>query len=90
MHVLLNAYMSYMIYKYVFYFILNAIQCFCNIVGGEWIGHYNQSTKQYISINGSNLDHSLRVVQILVDLHKADPVVVGLEPCKCFKTQITQ
>jgi hypothetical protein len=56
---------------------------FFYIKGGEWIGHYNQSTKQYISINGTNLDHSLRVVQILVDLHKADPVVVGLEPCKC-------
>ena len=62
------------------------MQCYaisCYIEGGEWIGHYNQSTKQYISINGSNLDHSLRVVQILVDLHKLDPVVVGLEPRKC-------
>lgn len=67
----------------IFHVILNATQCSFYITGGEWIGHYNQSTKQYISINGSNLDHSLRVVQILVDLHKADPVVVGLEPCMC-------
>ena len=85
-YVLLDAHTSYVIF--IFHVILDAMQFFGYIAGGEWIGHYNQSTKQYISINGSNLDHSLRVVQILVDLHKADPVVVGLEPCKCVFASI--
>jgi glucan 1,3-beta-glucosidase len=51
-----------------------------DIRGGDWIGHYNQSTKEYDSINMTNINHSLNVVEILVDLHKNDPIVIGLEP----------
>ena len=53
-------------------------------VGGDWIGQYNQSSKQYDSINITNIDHSLKVVQTLVDLHKDDPIIIGLEPRKCL------
>ena len=63
---------------------LNATFLYPSIKGGEWIGHYNQTTKQYSSINGTNLEHSLKVVQLLVDRHKSDPIVVGLEPRKSF------
>lgn len=56
---------------------INNFLCYA---GGEWIGHYNQTTKMYTSLNQSNIDHSLRVVQILVDIHKDDPVIIGLEP----------
>lgn len=63
---------------------LNATLLFSSIKGGEWIGHYNQTTKQYSSINGTNLEHSLKVVQLLVDRHKSDPIIVGLEPRKSF------
>jgi hypothetical protein len=57
--------------------------------GGDWIGHYNQTTKQYDSINTTNIAHSLKVVQVLVDLHKDDPVVIGLEPRKFIKNYST-
>ena len=50
--------------------------------GGDWIGHYNQTTKQYDSINTTNIDHSLRVVETLIHIHKDDPIIIGLEPCK--------
>ena len=50
--------------------------------GGDWIGQYNQTSKQYDSINMTNIDHGLKVVQTLVDRHKYDPIIIGLEPCK--------
>ena len=60
----------------------NSSLLFFSMKGGEWIGHYNQTTKQYSSINGTNLEHSMKVVQLLVDRHKSDPIIVGLEPRK--------
>jgi glucan 1,3-beta-glucosidase len=34
----------------------------------------------YDSINTTNIDQSLVVVQTLVDRHKDDPIIIGLEP----------
>jgi hypothetical protein len=53
--------------------------------GGDWIGHYNQTTKLYDSINTTNIEQSILVVQKLVDLHKDDPIIIGLEPRKLTK-----
>ena len=50
------------------------------IRGGNWIGHWNQEKFQYDDINQENIDHSLRVVKIVVDMYKNNPIVVGLEP----------
>ena len=51
-----------------------------DIRGGSWAGHYNTSTFRYDSINASHIDFTLEVVRALVQHHKADPVVVGIEP----------
>ena len=48
--------------------------------GANWIGQYNLMTRSYDSINMTNIRNSLHVVQLLVDIHKNDPVVVGLTP----------
>ena len=51
-----------------------------NIRGGDWIGSYNSTTHQYDNINTTNIEHSLNVIRKLVDVHKSDPVVIGVEP----------
>ena len=48
--------------------------------GANWIGEYNIITRSYDSINMTNIGNSLLVVKNLVQLHKDDPVVVGMTP----------
>ena len=54
--------------------------------GANWIGEYNLITRSYDSINMTNIANSLQVVRSLVQLHKDDPVVVGMTPGKCVRT----
>ena len=48
--------------------------------GGDWIGHFNDTTHSYDNVNYTNIDISLDVVKTVVSAHKNDKVVVGLEP----------
>ena len=51
-----------------------------DIRGADWVGHYNISTYRYDNINQTHIDFTLDVVQALVEHHKDDPVVIGVEP----------
>lgn len=51
-----------------------------DIRGGDWVGHFNDTTKMYDSVNMTNIEHSLHVVREIVKAHKDDPVLAGLEP----------
>jgi hypothetical protein len=55
--------------------------------GANWIGEYNIITRSYDSINMTNIGNSLLVVKRLVQLHKDDPVVVGMTPGTYVRTQ---
>eukprot|EP01038_Epipyxis_sp_PR26KG_P009311 gene9311-12547_t len=48
--------------------------------GGDWIGQFNTTTKTYQTLNSSNFIHSVSVVNIIVDMYKDNPVVIGIEP----------
>jgi len=51
-----------------------------DIRGADWVGHYNTTTFRYDSINASHIDFTLDVVRELIERHKHDPVVIGIEP----------
>jgi glucan 1,3-beta-glucosidase len=51
-----------------------------DIRGADWIGHYNVTYRRYDSINYTNIEHGLKVVQTLVETHYKDPAVVGMTP----------
>lgn len=51
-----------------------------DIRGADWIGHYNRTTFKYDNINLTHISFTLDVVSKIVDFHKHDPVVVGIEP----------
>lgn len=52
------------------------------IRGGSWAGSFNQTTKQYDSIDRDNIARSLQVVEAVIARHKDDSPIVGLEPSK--------
>ena len=53
-----------------------------DIRGGNWIGNFNLTTHSYDTFNKTNVEESLKLIAIIVDRYKTDPVVVGLEPGK--------
>ena len=50
------------------------------IRNAKWIGEFNQTTATYDTINNDNIQHSLNVIQIIVDLYKDHHAVLGIEP----------
>ena len=62
--------------------------CICVCLGANWIGEYNIITRSYDSINMTNIGNSLLVVKRLVQLHKDDPVVVGMTPGTYVRTHV--
>lgn len=46
----------------------------------EWMGVFDRHNGNYTSINHSNIRHSLRVIQKIVDEYGGHPAVLGLEP----------
>ena len=46
----------------------------------EWMGVFDRHNGNYTSINHSNIRHSLRVIQKIVDEYSGHPAVLGLEP----------
>ncbi|KAG7363490.1 cellulase glycosyl hydrolase family 5 protein [Nitzschia inconspicua] len=46
----------------------------------RWIGTFDQENANYSSINFDNIQHSLDVIEIIVDKYKGHPAVHGLEP----------
>ena len=46
----------------------------------RWLGYFDQSTASYPSINYENVQHSLAVIQDIVDRYAGHPAVLGLEP----------
>lgn len=46
----------------------------------RWMGTFDQATATYTSINHENIQHSLEVIERIVDRYKSHPAVQGLEP----------
>jgi len=46
----------------------------------RWLGTFDQDTASYSSINYDNINHSLEVIQNIVDRYRMHPGVQGLEP----------
>jgi len=46
----------------------------------RWLGTFDQETATYTSINRENIQHSLEVIERIVDRYKLHPAVQGLEP----------
>lgn len=46
----------------------------------RWIGEFDPDTTLYSHINRTNIQHSLDVIQIIVEKYKGHPAVLGLEP----------
>ena len=46
----------------------------------RWMGHFDQEVANYTFINRENIQHSLEVIQEIVDLYAGHPAVLGLEP----------
>jgi len=44
----------------------------------NWIGMYNLSTQKYGDINYANLNHTMRVYEVMIDMYKDSPEVFGL------------
>lgn len=54
------------------------------IRGGNWVGDYNIETQQYDNVNYAHIDHAVEVVRVLIERHKKDPIIVGVEPRKYY------
>ena len=50
------------------------------IRAANWIGEFDPQAINYTTINYDNIDHSLRVIQKLVDRYHDHPSVLGVEP----------
>ena len=46
----------------------------------RWMGEFDLDSTSYTSINRANIQHSLEVIEIVVDKYKGHPAVLGLEP----------
>ena len=46
----------------------------------RWLGDFNRFNLTYEVINYAHIQHSLDTIQIIVDLYKNNPAVIGLEP----------
>jgi len=46
----------------------------------RWMGEFDLDSTSYTSINRANIEHSLQVIEIIVDTYKGHPAVLGLEP----------
>ena len=46
----------------------------------NWLGEFNTVNLTYDVINYAHIQHSLDTIQIIVDLYKNNPAVIGLEP----------
>ena len=46
----------------------------------EWMGTFNYTTASYPIINKANIQHSLNVIQLILDRYKHHPAVMGIEP----------
>jgi aryl-phospho-beta-D-glucosidase BglC (GH1 family) len=46
----------------------------------EWMGKFDYETASYPKINKSNIEHSLEVIQLIIDRYKHHPAVMGIEP----------
>mmetsp|Transcript_3783 Transcript_3783/g.8234 ORF Transcript_3783/g.8234 Transcript_3783/m.8234 type:complete len:392 (-) Transcript_3783:1314-2489(-) len=46
----------------------------------EWMGTFDRHAGNYSHINHDNINHSLRVIQKIVDAYSGHPAVLGLEP----------
>lgn len=44
----------------------------------DWIGLYNVSTETYGPVNNTNLNHTLRVFEVMIDMYKDSSAVFGL------------
>jgi len=45
-----------------------------------WMGEFDRYTAGYKNINYDNIQHALDVIQIIVDMYKSYPAVLGIEP----------
>ena len=50
------------------------------IRSANWMGEFEVHTLNYTSINYDNIEHSLSVIQNLVDMYHDHPAVLGVEP----------
>mmetsp|Transcript_9869 Transcript_9869/g.20524 ORF Transcript_9869/g.20524 Transcript_9869/m.20524 type:complete len:111 (-) Transcript_9869:144-476(-) len=48
----------------------------------RWIGSFDQEKAEYTSINYENIQHSLEVIEAIVQRYKSHPAVQALEVCK--------
>ena len=48
----------------------------------RWIGSFDQEKAEYSSINYENIQHSLEVIEAIVQRYKSHPAVQALEVCK--------
>lgn len=46
----------------------------------NWMGEFDYKTNSYPTINRANVEHSLNVLQLIIDRYKNHPAVMGLEP----------
>lgn len=51
-----------------------------DIRGGNWAGLYNTTSQTYATINNTNIEMTLKVVEKVVELYKDSSVVVGITP----------
>jgi glucan 1,3-beta-glucosidase len=52
------------------------------IRAANWIGDFDAQHINYTTINHDNINHSLRVIQKIVDRYHDHPAVLGIEPGK--------
>jgi len=51
-----------------------------DIRGADWLGPFSAVTGTYDSVNDSHVIDTIKVVNIIVDRYKHNPVVMGIEP----------
>lgn len=46
----------------------------------NWIGDFDPVALEYTSVNRANIEHSLRVIETIVEMYSGHPAVLGIEP----------
>jgi aryl-phospho-beta-D-glucosidase BglC (GH1 family) len=52
------------------------------IRGGDWSGFYDETTQSFVSLNETNLLHTLEVVRRITLKYRNHPAVIGIQPGK--------
>lgn len=50
--------------------------------GGDWAGMFDEGSQSYLTLNETNMLHSLEVVRRIAERYKDHPAVVGVQPGK--------